>query len=74
MGSDELENGRNFTWNESNTSVRLGHMVSKQDCGNIKRDDYTNQGHSDGEAGLVQGGVRLSLEAHISHNPIQHQN
>ena len=53
MESDELENGGNFTWNESNTSVRLGHMVSKQDCGNIGLDDCTNQGHSDGEAGLV---------------------
>ena len=53
VGSDELENGRNFIGNESNTSVRLGHMVSKQDCGNTRRDDCTNQGHSAGEAGLV---------------------
>ena len=29
VGSDELENGGNFTGNESNTSVQLGHMVSK---------------------------------------------
>ena len=29
VGSDELENGGNFSGNESNTSVRLGHMVSK---------------------------------------------
>ena len=74
MESDELENGGNFTWNESNTSVRLGHMVSKQDCDNTGRDDYTDQGQSDGDAGLVREGARPSLEAHISHNPIQHQN
>ena len=30
VGSDELENGRNFTWNESNTSVRLGHMYQNR--------------------------------------------
>ena len=53
MGSDELENGRNFIGHESNTLVRLGHMVSKQDCGNTGRDDCTNQGHFDLEAGLV---------------------
>ena len=29
VGSDELENGGNFIGNESNTLIRLGHMVSK---------------------------------------------
>ena len=74
VGSDELENGGNITGNESNTSVRLGHMVPKQDCDNTERDDCTDQGQSDGDAGLVRERAGPSLEAHISHNPIQHQN
>ena len=73
VGTDELENGRFSSGSEPTSSIRMGHVVSEQNCGNSERGDRAYQSQSDRNAGMVQGGVGASVEAHLSLNPNKHQ-